>query len=402
VERQQRTSVDAFLAYAEQAGLAGRIALAWASSPESTDKLPTVDEVIRTLWDEDIADWEDEEGPAGRQHARIRQALAEAVPDAASFRRLVLACFSPFLLQGVATTGGEMIGALVVPLAPDAELTNDLMWLVQELQNELRRQMRLYTQIQQEIASEIVGRVSHIFRNRLGNAIADLSALNNFSSSQPWYGDYIVDESLAAEMADRVGRPVADYTVGGYLHRLQAHLNQLRHTVGRMQQYFRGGTRNIVEVDINAEIERQLQAWSEQRPDVRVVREFDPLGPVVRIPREDIGEIMDNILSNCSTHMRSESRPEDGHHLTVMTQVERDQVIIKVRNSGDSSLPPNPTEIWVTTDAGHGTGLGLATVVRNARKAGGTFAIRANEDGPGVTNELTFPNARWKLVMEEY
>lgn len=395
-ERQQRTSVAAFLAYAEQAGLAGRIALAWTSSPESTDKLPTVDEVVRTLWDEDIAEWEDEESPSGKQHARIRQALAAAVRDAATFRQLVLACFAPFLLVGVATTGGEMIGVLAVPLAPDAELTNDLMWLVQELGNELRRQMRLYTQIQQEIASEIVGRISHIIRNRLGNLDGDLQTLANHIHSREWDNDLVKNEAVAAAAATRFGRSLQDYTVGGYVSRLQGHVEELRQVVKRMGQYYRGGIRQSVDIDLNQVINGQLKAWAAQRPDVKIAFHPDPAQPVVNMSVEDLHEILDNILSNSSHHLRAEDQPEGGHELRVTTQERREWVIVEIRNTGDSHLPPNPTETWVTTDAGHGTGLGLAIVARNMRKAGGTFKIVPNDDGPGVTNQLNLPNARWK------
>jgi signal transduction histidine kinase len=170
--------------------------------------------------------------------------------------------------------------------------------------------------------------------------------------------------------------------------------------IAQVRQYYRGGHQELADIDVNVELRRAIEAWSDQWHEVRIVWQLDVSAPLVRMPLASFQEIIDNILGNSARHMELATPPAAGHHLTVTTRIERDRVVLEIRNSGSSDLPPNPTAIWTTTDAGHGTGLGLAIVVDHVGQAGGRFEILSNPDGPGVTNRIVLPNALWQPDRE--
>jgi len=383
-------SVESFLLYTRETQLLQRLEALTAAS-ESAGHSTEPEDIIQSMWDERTAG--EPPDASGQSMSDEHRALLAVAPNYAAFRKFVLACFAPLLLVGVRSHDGVLTGCLVVPLEPTAD-DMGIAVLAEALKDELRRQIAAHHRVQQEIANEIVGRVSHIFRNRLGILDADLKKLTEAARGGGWDEGWVEPEEQALILGQTFHHPAEHYTVGGYLARLASHIEQLRHVVDRMRQYFRGGSREPEDVAINSEIERAVADWHGRRPDVEIARDLDPIQPLVHMPLQDFREILDNVLDNSSRHMPAALGPAARHRLDISTRYERDRVVIEIRNSGESDLPPNPADLWVTTDAEHGTGLGLATVRRNAAASQGSFDLFRNASGPGVTNRLVFPAAR--------
>lgn len=257
----------------------------------------------------------------------------------------------------------------------------------------LTQQMGALRQSRRKVADEIVGRIRHMFKNRIGGIRTDVQELRKAASGAAWSHDSVINPDTAQRMIRRKGFAADHYEVGAYLERVEKALDSVTQIVDRISRYYRAGVPHPVQVNVAEELSSKLRAWKNTRVDIAVEETYDTLPAVVRMDLERFREVLDNILCNSAEHLP----PDSAHKLQVAVEVRRDKVIVEIANTGPGDLPVNPKEPYVTTSKTGGTGLGLAIVDRNVREAGGTFDLLQRPDGPGVINRILLPNSLWEV-----
>lgn len=314
-----------------------------------------------------------------------------ALWDLSLIRRYVAWSFSPFLVVALpgppVGPGGVLLKPWIEPRAGFAKR------YFSRLQENLARQGEELRKLRRRVADEIVGRIRHMFKNRIGGIRMDVRELRIAAERSPWQTDCAIDPEVALAMVKRKGFPPDHYHVGSYLTRVEKALDSLTQIVDRISQYYRSGAVQPTLVNVAEEVAEKVSTWKRDRQDVAVEERYDPLPAMVLIDRERFREVLDNLLTNCKEHLQV----GDGHALEVTVQVRRDKVVVELSNSGPKEMPANPKEPYVTTSKTGGTGLGLAIVDRHVREAGGRFDFFAREAALGVTNRIELPNAHWEL-----
>jgi nitrogen fixation/metabolism regulation signal transduction histidine kinase len=121
---------------------------------------------------------------------------------------------------------------------------------------------------------------------------------------------------------------------------------------------------------------------------VRILREVAPGLPPVRADRDQVLQVLHNLVKN-----GLEAMP-DGGTLRVSARREGEAVLFAVADTGPGVAPEDQARIfepYVTTKAG-GTGLGLAIAERIAQEHGGRLEL-ASPPGAGATFTLRLPVA---------
>jgi signal transduction histidine kinase len=305
--------------------------------------------------------------------------------------RVVRASFSPFLAIQLPLAPNGPGGVLLIPWETNQVGLAET--YVDALQHCLNQQLLIFAKVRSQISDQIVGRIRHMFKNRIGGIRTDVQDLRKAASDAEWSHRLVIDPEAAQRMIQRKGFTHDHYEVGAFLNRIEKALDSLTQIVDRISQFYRAGLLHPVQVNIVDELTKKLRTWTNTHSDVAVQERYDTLPAVVRMDLERFRESLDNILCNSSEHL-----PVEGDQkLLVVVEVRRDKVIVEVANNGPSDLPANPKEPYVTTSKTGGTGLGLAIVDRNIREAEGTFDLLPRRDGPGIINRIVLPNALWEV-----
>jgi signal transduction histidine kinase len=303
----------------------------------------------------------------------------------------VKASFSPFLAIRLPWATSGPGGVLLMPWEPSQIGVAEP--YVEALLQNLAQQQVILAQVRSQISDEIIGRIRHMFKNRIGGIRMDVRELRAVAQRSPWQTDCAIDPEVALAMVKRKGFPPDHFQVGTCLARVEKALDSLTQIVDRISQYYRSGAVKPTMVNVTEEVAEKVGTWKRDRQDIAVEEKYDSLPAMVLIDRERFREVLDNLLTNCKEHLPV----GDGHKLEVTVQVRREMVVVELSNSGPKDMPANPKEPYVTTSKTGGTGLGLTIVDRNVREAGGRFDFFARESAPGVTNRIELPNAHWEL-----
>jgi signal transduction histidine kinase len=121
-------------------------------------------------------------------------------------------------------------------------------------------------------------------------------------------------------------------------------------------------------------------------PGVELIREIEPGLPAVRADRDQILQVLLNLIRNAVEAMPA------GGALRVTARREGDAVAVSVTDSGPGIAPedlPRVFEPYFTTKEG-GTGLGLAIARRIAEEHGGRLDLESTP-GRGATFTLRLP-----------
>ena len=123
-------------------------------------------------------------------------------------------------------------------------------------------------------------------------------------------------------------------------------------------------------------------------PGVRIEREVAPDLPPVSVDRDQILQVLHNLVANALEAMPA------GGTLRVAARREGPEVLVSVSDTGPGIRPedlPSIFEPYFTTKEG-GTGLGLAIAERIVREHGGRVEA-ASGPGPGATFTVRLPAA---------
>jgi signal transduction histidine kinase len=200
-------------------------------------------------------------------------------------------------------------------------------------------------------------------------------------------------ESLEHLLAD--GAPVDAESLNLYLPIITRNAWHAARIMQTLRTYSRGSApelapHNLADVvkDVLFLLRHQLEGWT----DVRLIPEFEPGLPPVVCDRNQMAQVIINLLSNARDAM-----PGGGTITLRVRRAPNHGVALEVEDTGVGLDPESLQKIfdpfYTTKDVGKGSGLGLAIVSRIVRAHDGV--VRAHSDGPGrgATFVVTLPRA---------
>jgi signal transduction histidine kinase len=224
---------------------------------------------------------------------------------------------------------------------------------------------------------------SELVQKSRGEGIGRLAAL--MESNRPRLAEFLSTDPAGVKVIDylrQLGEQLAAErrAILEELTQLAARINHIGEIVATQQAYARaGGLKEVEQVPGLVEEALRITEAAMQRHNVRIVREFEPVPPVL-VDRHHILQIVINILTNAKQAIQR-GRPAD-RRIRVAIRPEGGDVLIEVEDTGAGIAPEHLTRIFshgFTTRAdGHGFGLHSAALA--AREMGGS--LMAHSDGP--------------------
>jgi PAS domain S-box-containing protein len=195
-------------------------------------------------------------------------------------------------------------------------------------------------------------------------------------------------ESLASDVANDERKAHALEVIAGEVERMGKLISSLL-------QFSRRGHQQISTLNIREEIENSLELveYHLRAQKIEVVREFDTTLPSIQADRQQLRQVLLNLLTNASDAM-----PQGGILVTRAKPVEPENGIqgvrIELTDTGPGIAPAVLEKIWepffTTKPEGKGTGLGLAICRRAIEEHHGTISM-ASQLGKGTTVTIFLP-----------
>lgn len=195
-------------------------------------------------------------------------------------------------------------------------------------------------------------------------------------------------ESLASDVANDERKAHALEVIAGEVERMGKLISSLL-------QFSRRGHQQISTLNIREEIENSLELveYHLRAQKIEVVREFDTTLPSIQADRQQLRQVLLNLLTNASDAM-----PQGGTLVTRAKPVEPENGIqgvrIELTDTGPGIAPAVLEKIWepffTTKPEGKGTGLGLAISRRAIEEHHGTISM-ASQLGKGTTVTIFLP-----------
>ncbi|MCR4395590.1 MAG: cache domain-containing protein [Candidatus Saccharicenans sp.] len=134
-----------------------------------------------------------------------------------------------------------------------------------------------------------------------------------------------------------------------------------------------------VSANLNSLIEETLQLLEKHVNfhDIKIVRDFEPNLPEVKVDADEFRSVINNLAVNAADAM------PDGGQLTITTRLDQvtNQVIIRVADTGVGISEENLKKIFepffTTKEKGKGTGLGLAMAYGVIKRHNGTIDVKS-------------------------
>jgi signal transduction histidine kinase len=196
--------------------------------------------------------------------------------------------------------------------------------------------------------------------------------------------------ALAAEVVHEVGNPLNAIIAAS--ESLEASV--AARIIQTLRNYSRGTQelvpQNLSEVaqDVLLLLRQQMQMWDR----IKVVTEFAPGLPAVACDRNQMAQVLINLLGNARDAMPG------GGTITVRTRPAPDGVALEVADTGVGLAPEYVEKIfepfYTTKDIGKGSGLGLSIVARVVRAHNGKIEVHSDGPGQGATFTITLPTAQ--------
>jgi PAS domain S-box-containing protein len=165
--------------------------------------------------------------------------------------------------------------------------------------------------------------------------------------------------------------------------------------IGSLLQFSRQSHQQISLLDIRKEIENSLELieYHLRAQNIKVVREFEENLPKIQADRQQLRQVLLNLLTNASDAML-----QGGTLTTRVRSLESESgvkgVSLELIDSGRGISPDNLEKIWepffTTKPEGKGTGLGLAISRRAIEAHHGTLSIES-QLGKGTTVTIFLP-----------
>jgi signal transduction histidine kinase len=176
------------------------------------------------------------------------------------------------------------------------------------------------------------------------------------------------------------------------LAQLQKNIEHIKEIVAMQQSYARvsGLTEKVKATDL-VEDALRMNAGALDRPDVQLVREYDPQLPEITVEKHKVLQILVNLIRNAK-YACDDSRRDD-RRLTVRVTNGDHRVRIAIVDNGIGILPENLTRIFnhgfTTRKDGHGFGLHSGALA--AKELGGALLVHSDGPGKGATFTLELP-----------
>jgi signal transduction histidine kinase len=171
---------------------------------------------------------------------------------------------------------------------------------------------------------------------------------------------------------------------------IQEEVRRLKRIVDEFSRFSRLPAPEPVEVAPAELVDALLALYPAPPPGVRLERAVEPGLPPVRVDRDQILQVLINLVRNGEEAMASA-----GGTLRVAARLDAGDVLLEVSDTGPG-IPaedlPRVLEPYFTTKAG-GTGLGLAIAERIVRENGGRLEVRSTP-GAGATFAVRIPASR--------
>jgi PAS domain S-box-containing protein len=172
-------------------------------------------------------------------------------------------------------------------------------------------------------------------------------------------------------------------------------LDRMGQLIGNLLKFSRHSHQEISLLDVRQEIENSLELieYHLRAHKIEVVRDFEATLPNIQADRQQLRQILLNVLTNASDAM-----PRGGKLITRVRSSESESgvrgVSLELTDSGTGITPVNLERIWepffTTKPEGKGTGLGLAISRRAIEAHHGTLTIES-QLGKGTTVIIFLP-----------
>lgn len=231
-------------------------------------------------------------------------------------------------------------------------------------------------------------------------------------SQQLWHAAKLATMGeLAASVAHELNNPLAtvslrvetllmqvpsDDSKRRPLEIIEQEVERMSGLVANLLESSRRSQRTIAPVDVREEIETSLELvhYHLRKRKVDLVRDFATDVPTVGVDRQELRQVLLNLLTNASDAM-----PDGGRLSLKVYQRPSDNggpgfVLIECRDTGIGIDPENLPRVlepfFTTKEPGKGTGLGLAICRRIIQEHYGTLEIESHK-GDGTTVRVGFP-----------
>jgi PAS domain S-box-containing protein len=250
-------------------------------------------------------------------------------------------------------------------------------------------------------------RVEEALKNTMEAKTSDLAAM----TQQLWQASKLATMGeLAASIAHELNNPLATISLrieslakdfandkrrSRVVEIIADEVDRMGKLIGSLLQFSRHSHRQISTLDILKEIENSLELveYHLRSRNIEVVREFDATLPTIQADRQQLRQVLLNLLTNASDAM-----PQGGTLITRARAVEPENgvkgVRIELADSGPGIAAADLERIWepffTTKEEGKGTGLGLAISRRAIEADHGTISV-ASQLGKGTTVTIFLP-----------
>ncbi len=175
-----------------------------------------------------------------------------------------------------------------------------------------------------------------------------------------------------------------------YLDLMEDGVRRIQRRVTDLLEYARSPSLERSATDFRSLVERTLALldYQIQQNRISVVQEIPEVLPPIEIDKDQMGQVLLNILLNAVQAM------PDGGVLEISVQILAEQLIIEVSDTGagiPEEIAPNVFDPFFTTKPdGKGTGLGLWLSQQIVERHGGTIRV-AGREKQGATVRISIP-----------
>ena len=186
-------------------------------------------------------------------------------------------------------------------------------------------------------------------------------------------------ENLAAEVGEKVvsdalTRIASVLTIGRLIAEIENSTKRISDLVGAIKEYSYMDQAPLQEVDLHHGIETTLTILGHRlKQGVTVIRDYDPNLPRVCAYGGELNQIWTNLIDNAIDAMNAKGE------LRIRSKLNLDRVMVEIGDNGPGIPPEIQARIFdpffTTKSVGQGTGLGLDTACRIARKHHGNIRV---------------------------
>lgn len=164
-------------------------------------------------------------------------------------------------------------------------------------------------------------------------------------------------------------------------------VTRISNIVKTLKKFVRLDEAELQEANINKELDLTLELIRHETKTKEVIKNYSNL-PTVKCYPNMLNQVFMNILVNACQSM------ENGGTLTVTTETDKKNLIVKIKDTGKGIKKENLDKIFTagftTKGVGVGTGLGLAISQKIIEKHKGKITVKS-EEGKGTEFTITIP-----------